>query len=222
MTPAEIKDLKNSDNLVLHYLVRAPKVPSSKKKAIILLHGVGSNEQDLFGLSEHLPTEFYIISPRGQFTLGLGRFGWYNVDFSSGSPVINAPEELLSRETIRKFISQVKEKYNLDEVYLGGFSQGAIMSFSVGLSYPKEVSGLICLSGRVLEGIQHSITKNEDLKSLKVFLAHGIQDGTLPVQYARQAKAFLQNLGLQLTYQEYNMGHQINGEILRDLDGWLK
>ena len=210
-----------SNSIVLQYLVREPKVKSEKKKAIILLHGVGSNEQDLFGLADQLPDDFFIISPRGQFTLGGGRYAWYNVDFSTGKPIFNAEQEASSREVIKKFVAQVKQKYEVDEVYLGGFSQGAIMSFNVGLTNPKEVQGIISLSGRLLGEIRPIMSKSYDLQKLRVFVAHGVQDNTLTIQYAREAKTYLENLGVQLSYHEYNMGHQINGEVLQDMNAWL-
>ncbi|HEY9047104.1 MAG TPA: alpha/beta fold hydrolase [Ohtaekwangia sp.] len=206
-------------NLALQYLVREAKHKSTR--AIILLHGVGSNESDLFNLADQLPDDFYIIAARGQYTLGSGRYAWYNVDFSTGKPVINTAQELSSRELILKFIAQVKQKYSLDEIYLGGFSQGAIMSYSVGLTHPQEVKGIIALSGRVLEQIQTSVKKNPDLHKVNVFLAHGVQDGTLPVHYARQAKTFLEGLDVPVSYHEYSIGHQINLEVLTDLKAWL-
>jgi phospholipase/carboxylesterase len=224
MTNTIIKETNNStsDSMVLQYLVREPKVKSEKKKAIILLHGVGSNEQDLFSLAKQLPDDFLVVSPRGQFTLGAGSsYAWYQVDFSTGKPVFNKEQELSSREVIKKFIVQVKQKYEVDEVYLGGFSQGAIMSYSIGLLYPNEVQGIISLSGRLLEEVRPLVTKSFDLQKLKVFVAHGVQDNTLTVQYARDAKAYLENLGVQLSYHEYNMGHQINAAVLSDLNVWL-
>jgi len=140
MTTTIIKETTSatSDTMVLQYLVREPKVKSEKKKAIILLHGVGSNEQDLFSLANQLPDDFLVISPRGQFTIGTGRYAWYQVDFSTGKPVFNQQQELSSREVIKKFVAQVKQKYEVDEIYLGGFSQGAIMSYSIGLTSPKK------------------------------------------------------------------------------------
>jgi phospholipase/carboxylesterase len=223
MTNTIIKETKNciSDSLVLQYLVREPKVKSETKKAIILLHGVGSNEQDLFSVANQLPEDFIIISPRGQFTLDAGRYAWYQVDFSTGKPVFNAQQELSSRDVVKKFIGQVKQKYNLDEVYLGGFSQGAIMSYSIGLTYPTEVKGIISLSGRLLDEVRPLINKSDDMLQLRVFIAHGIQDNTLQIQYARDAKSFIEGLEVPLTYHEYQMGHQINGDVLNDLKSWL-
>jgi phospholipase/carboxylesterase len=210
------------EELVLQYLVREPQVTSVKNKAIILLHGVGSNEQDLFSLAGQLPLDFYIISPRGQFILGEGRYAWYNVDFSMGKPVYNSGQELSSREVITTFVEQVKEKYNLAEVYLGGFSQGAIMSLSIGLTHPKDIQGIIAFSGRLLEEIKPLIKKNNFLQQLKVFVAHGVQDNTLPVYYARQAKDYIESLGIPLSYHEYAIGHQISNNVLHDLNHWIR
>lgn len=211
-----------SDSSVLQYLVREAQVKSATNRAIILLHGVGGNEQDLFSLASQLPNDFYIIAPRGQFTLGAGRYAWYNVDFSTGKPVYNAAQELSSRKVIVSFIERVKQKYNLDEVYVGGFSQGAIMSFSIGLLYPKEVKGVIAFSGRLLEEIKPLVKEDAYLKELKVFVAHGEQDNTLPIYYAKQAKDYLENLGISLFYHEYPLGHQISSEEVKDLNDWIK
>ena len=223
MTNTIIKDTNNStsDSMALQYLVREPKVQSNKKKAIILLHGVGSNEQDLFSLANQLPDDFFVISPRGQFSLSTGRYAWYEVDFSSGKPVFNKQQELLSRDVIKKFIEQVKQKYNLDDLYLGGFSQGAIMSYSIGLTNPTLVNGIISLSGRLLDEVRPLIIKGNDLQQLKVFVAHGLQDFTLPLHYAREAKSYLESLQVHLSYHEYLLGHQINDEVLTNLNAWL-
>jgi phospholipase/carboxylesterase len=209
------------NDLSLKYLFREPKVRSSKRKAIILLHGVGSNEKDLFSFADQLPDNCYIISPRGQFILSEGRYAWYNVDFSTGKPIINKEQEASSRDAISAFVKEIKQQYQIDELYIGGFSQGAIMSYTIGLISPKEVTGIFALSGRVLEEIRTLIKNNEELQQLKVFIAHGIQDSTLPVHYARQAKEYLESLGTHVSYHEYNIGHQINGAVLKDLDEWL-
>lgn len=216
-----IEKYQIADNLALHYLIKEPQKKAAKNKAIILLHGVGSNEQDLFSLADHLPDDYFIISPRGQFTLGPGRYAWYNVDFSTGKPVFNAQQELSSRKVISEFINQVKVKYNLEEVYVGGFSQGAIMSYTIGLLNPREVKGVIALSGRMLEEIKPILSTHEDLKNLQMFIAHGVHDNTLPVEYARAAKTYLGDLQVALSYHEYEIGHQISPAVITDLKSWL-
>ena len=184
----ETVNLISSDSLALKYLIKEPQTKSEKKKVIILLHGVGSNESDLFSLADQLPKDYYIISPRAKFTLSEGSYAWYNVDFSNGKPVFNKEQELQSREAITLFIKQVKEKYGFDEIYLGGFSQGAIMSCSIGLLHPEKIKGVICLSGRILQEIRNDVKNVNELHKLKIFLAHGTQDGTLTIAFARDAK----------------------------------
>lgn len=210
-----------TNNLALHYLVREPKVKSKKRKGIILLHGLGSNEKDLFGLTSHLPEDFVVVSARGPYSLGGENYAWYNVNFSTGKPVFNAGQEAQSRELIMKFIEQVKQQYKLDEVYLGGFSQGAIMSYSIGLTHPKSVRGIVILSGRLLTEIQPLVKPGKDLTKLRVFVSHGTQDQMLGITYARDARKFLQQLQVELNYKEYVIAHQISPEVLTDLRKWL-
>jgi phospholipase/carboxylesterase len=221
---ATIETSENNLNtdLGLSYLIKPAPITTGKQKALILLHGVGSNEQDLFSLAKYLPANYTVISPRGPFVLGEGRFAWYQVDFSSGKPEINADQEAQSRETIREFIVQVKEKYNLDEVYLGGFSQGAIMSYTIGLTQPSLITGVLAFSGRILQEIRPMVAEPASLKDLRVLIAHGTQDGTLPVHYAREAKTYLEDLGIKPGYHEFNGGHQITGEVLTAVSDWLK
>jgi phospholipase/carboxylesterase len=210
-----------TDSTVLQYLVRAPKVQSEKKKAIILLHGVGSNEKDLFGIANMLPDDLYVISPRGQFALGGDRYAWYQVDFSTGKPIYDLTQEASSRKLLSTFIEQIKEKYQLQEVYVGGFSQGAIMSYSIGLINPTSVKGILALSGRILEEVKPLIAKNNELKQLKVFVAHGVNDSTLPVGYARDAKQYLSQQEVPVSYHEYEIGHSINEKVIQDINAWL-
>ena len=208
-------------NLALKYLIREPKIKTDKRKGIILLHGVGSNEKDLFGLANYLPDDFYVISARGPFALGGERFAWYNVDFSTGKPVYDTEQEEASREIICEFVRQIKLEYMLDDIYLGGFSQGAIMSYSIGLTQPKFVRGIVALSGRLLTEIQPLVKKSDELSKLSVFVAHGTQDRTLGIAYAREANSYLKELGVDLTYAEYENAHQISESVLKDLHQWL-
>lgn len=204
----------------MEYLIHEPGVKTEKRKALILLHGVGSNEKDLFGLVNYLPKDYYIICPQGHFPMGGGRYAWYNVDFSTGKPVYSVQQEKESRELIRQFVAEMKVKYQLDEVYLGGFSQGGIMSYTIGLSDPGLVKGIIILSSRILEEVKPVLVNQAPV--LQAFVAHGRQDGTLGIHYAREAKEYLEGMHVLISYHEYDMGHQINEQVLTDLNRWLE
>jgi phospholipase/carboxylesterase len=198
----------NDTTMVLHHLVREPKIKSENPPVLILLHGVGSNEADLF-------------SARGPIVLGENRFAWYEVDFSTGKPVYNLGQEAKSRSIIVQFIEQAKAKYNSGEVYLCGFSQGAIMSYSVALTRPDLVKGIAAMSGRLLEEIKPEIAANDDLSKLKILLSHGKNDKVLPVQYALAAEAYLKTIGVAPKLNQYEAGHEINNAMLNDLVNWL-
>ncbi len=217
-------DSSSKSTASLHYLVRQPTSKTEKTTVIILLHGVGSNEKDLFSFADQLPGRYLVIAARGPFVLGHDRFAWYQVDFSSGKPVINAEQEKVSRKLLVQFMDELKALYSFDEeqVYIGGFSQGAIMSYSIGLLHPDKIKGIVALSGRLLEEVKSQITPSDHLKQLRVFISHGQQDNVLPVTYARESNAYLKQLGIHPTFKEYSEGHGINGDMLNDLISWLK
>ena len=209
---------------VLQYLVREPIIKSEHPPVIILLHGVGSNEADLFSFANQFPEKYLVISARAPISLGGNSFAWYQVDFSTGKPVFNFQQEEESRTILIKFISQIKAKYsvNSDEIYLCGFSQGAIMSYSIGLTRPDLVTGIAVMSGRLLEEIKPLIATNSKLQQLKVFISHGTSDSTLQIQCAKDANTFLKTLNVKPVFKEYQAGHEINNLMLSDLTNWLK
>ncbi|MDD4970202.1 MAG: hypothetical protein PHT07_12325 [Paludibacter sp.] len=208
----------------LYYLVREAKAGTINPPLLILMHGVGSNEQDMFSFSEHLPDNFLILSARGPLTIGPNSYAWFQVDFSTGVPVIHKEQAENSRKIIIQFLESLKTHHSFDEkqVYLGGFSQGGIMSFSVGLTRPDLIKGIAVMSGRLLNEIKPFIVPSEKLSSLKVFISHGLSDNVLNIEYARESNAYLKTLGLTPTYKEFLGGHTLPNEIWLDLISWLK
>ncbi len=99
--------------------------------------------------------------------MGIDRYAYYHVDFSTGKPIISKAQAKQSSKILIEFIAQVKEMYKVDEIYLGSFSQGAIMSYSIGLTNVGLIKGIIALSGRILAGKKRLIKKVKTLKNLK-------------------------------------------------------
>jgi len=213
----------NDTTRVLEYLVRAPKLQSEKPPLIILLHGVGSNEEDLFSFADELPGNYLVVSARAPITLGQGSYAWYPYDFSGGKPVVNLEQQEKARRILVQFITQLKQQlsFNEHEIYLCGFSQGAIMTFSVGLSRPDLVKGIAIMSGRLPDGMKTMIAPKEKLQDMKVFISHGTNDQVLSIEYARKSLAYLKTLNLHPIYKEYSEGHGINNEMFKDLVNWL-
>src|SRR5689334_12217766 len=134
----------DSAKLSLTHLVRPSKQEGTKPPLLILLHGVGSNEHDLFGLSPYLDERFVVVSARAPITLMPGGYGWYHIEFQPDRMIINAEEEQASRKMLAGFIDEAVGAYHCDQkrVYLMGFSQGSIMSYGLMLSVPKKIAGV--------------------------------------------------------------------------------
>ncbi len=207
----------------LHYLVRQPTVHSAAPPVLILLHGVGSNEQDLFSFADRIPGEYLLIAARAPHTRAPGSYAWYEVDLSSGKPVFNLDQAEGSRVTLIRFIEDLKARHAFDpaRVFLCGFSQGGIMAYSVGLSRPDLVRGIAVMSGRLLEEVKPRIAGAPELQRLSILITHGTQDRTLPVHYALEADAYLRSLALAPALKTYPEGHTISAAMLADLLNWL-
>jgi len=210
----------------LTHLTRAPLVfppPGARAPLLLLLHGVGSNEHDLFDLADSLDDRFFVISARAPIMLGPGAFGWYPVAFTPQGPVGDPAQAEQSRQTLVGFVDEAVAAYSLDpaRVYLMGFSQGAIMSLYVALTAPKIVAGIVPMSGRLLPEAWAARAPDDALAGLPVFAVHGTRDTVLPVSEGRAVRDALSRLPVNLTYREYDMAHQVTAENLSDIAAWL-
>lgn len=215
--------IQSQEKASLHYLVREPKVKTANTPVIILMHGVGSNEYDMFSLADRFPDNFLVLSARGPLTLSNGRYAWFHVDFATGKPIINFEEQEKSRALIAKFVNEIKTIYRIngDNIFLGGFSQGGIMSYSVALTNPGLVKGIAVMSGRLLQEIRPLVKESEQLKKLQIFISHGIEDELLTIDYPRDAKQWLEAKGITPEYHEYHAAHQLLPQMTDGMFKWL-
>ena len=80
------------NKLLLEYIVREPAVSQAKPPLLVLLHGVGGNETNLFKYATMFPLEYVVVAPRAPFIKTVGSYAWFSVNFAMGKPIIN-PEE---------------------------------------------------------------------------------------------------------------------------------
>jgi phospholipase/carboxylesterase len=209
--------------LSLVHRVRQPIVEAGTPPLLLLLHGVGSNEHDLFALAPFLDERFLIISARAPNTLEPGSHAWFEVSFTLQGPIIDPEQAEASRKALIAFLDEAVTAYGADpkQVYLMGFSQGAIMSASVALTRPELVAGVVLMSGRILPEIKPLMAPSEQLAGLPCMVVHGTADMVLPIAYGRASQQLLSSLPVELTYHEYPMGHEISQESLADVTTWL-
>ena len=192
---------------------------------LLLLHGRGADENDLFGLAPYLDERFFIVSPRAPIVMPFGGFEWFELFIGNGGEIsVNVRHFLKSREQISEFIGELVAEYNLDaqRIYLCGFSQGAIMSLSAALSEPEKFAGVVAMSGRAMPEMLPDNNNFDTLKDFPTLVTHGIYDPVLPIEHGRASKEFLSRLPIDLEYKEYEMAHEISPESLRDVSNWLR
>ena len=211
-------------NLSLEFKIREPKVKLDKNPLLLLLHGYGSNEADLFSFAEELPDNYYIISARAPYDMQYGSYAWYAINFDADQNKFSDNEQAKkSRDLIVKFIDELTQTYPIDadNVSLIGFSQGSILSYAVALSYPEKVQKVVAMSGYLnLDIVAEDYLKNT-FSNLKIFASHGTVDQVIPVEWARKTPAILENLGIAVTYKEYPVGHGVAPQNFYDFKNWL-
>jgi len=213
-------------NLSLEYLVRVPKIQIENPPLLIMLHGYGSNEQDLFSFADELSDELLVISAKAPLSLGFGSYAWYTIHFDSSdaSKFSDIPEAKEALSKINQFIDEIIEKYqvNTNNIFLFGFSQGTILSTAFALNHPDKVNHVIALSGYVNPELLKDNFKENNFTKLDFFVSHGSVDQVIPVDWARKTPNFLDNLGIKNTYQEYQVGHGVAPQNFYDLNLWIK
>lgn len=212
-------------NLSLEYKIREPKIKLDKNPLLLLLHGYGSNEEDLFSFATELPDEYYIISARAPYDMQYGAFAWYAINFDADENKFSDHEQAkVSRDLIAGFIDELIQNYPIDtdKVSLIGFSQGAILSYAVALSYPEKVQKVVAMSGYLNLEIVHEDYLKNNFTNLKIFASHGTVDQVIPVEWARKTPSILENLGINITYKEYPIGHGVAPQNFYDFKNWLQ
>jgi len=210
--------------LSLDYLIREPKIKLDKNPLILLLHGYGSNEADLFSFASELPDECYVISARAPYDLQYGSYAWYAINFDADENKFSDLDQAReSRNLIAGFIEELIANYPIDanNITLLGFSQGAILSYAIALSHPEKIKNVIALSGYANEDIMEPNFQNNDFSQLRIFQSHGTVDQVIPIDWARKTKPFLDKLNIAAVYKEYPIGHGISPQIFNDFKNWL-
>jgi phospholipase/carboxylesterase len=208
----------------LHYLIQEPKIIHEKNPVLILLHGYGSNEEDLFSFATELPQEYYVISVRAPYDLQPYGHAWYAIHFDADENKFSDNEQAKeSLALIASFIDEIVKQYPIDtkNVTLIGFSQGAILSYATALTYPEKIARVVALSGYFNQDILPEVIDTKAISHLKFFVSHGTVDQVIPVDWARKAKPALENLGLEVEYQEYPIGHGVSPKNFFDFKNWL-
>jgi phospholipase/carboxylesterase len=200
-----------------------PRSPSTNPALLVLLHGIGADEDDLLPLVPHLDPRFLVISVRAPHPEPPG-YRWYEIDWRTAPPRADPAEIIASRELLASFVEEAPAKHGADpsRVFLLGFSQGAIMALAVLLARPDLVRGVVAHSGR-LARVAGSDAAAEGLSGAEVLLLHGEQDPVVPAAEGRRAYQVLASrMGSRAAFVEFpGLGHGISPDSLGEAARWL-
>jgi phospholipase/carboxylesterase len=205
----------------LAYLERP--ATSEPEGLLLLHHGRGTDERDLLGLADMLDPQrrLRVVTPRGPLRLpGSPGYHWYLV------PRVGYPDHdsfHAARAALAELHDRLWEETGLgpERTALGGFSMGSVMSYAMGLGADRPaVAGILAFSGfvPVVEGWEPDLG---DRQATRAFIAHGRRDPIIEVGFAQRARELLEAGGLDVTYRESELGHQIDPAHLADASRWL-
>jgi phospholipase/carboxylesterase len=212
------------ENLSLTHIIRESSL-NKNAPVLIMLHGYGSDENDLFSFANELPEELFIISVKAPYAMQPYGNAWYAINFDAVQGKWNDNEQAIqSRDLISTFIDEAISSYpiNKNNVTLLGFSQGTILSYAVALTYPDKIKNIIALSGYISEDMLDDNLKNKDYSHLDFYCSHGSADQVIPADWARKAPKFLDALNIKNTYSEFPVGHGVAPQNFHGLKSWLE
>jgi phospholipase/carboxylesterase len=196
-------------------IVRERPADGTAEGALVLFHGRGADEHDLFPLLDVLDPErrLHGYCPRGPLSLPPGGAHWYAVyEVGSPDPVTFAPSYAAAAAWL--------DSLPYSSIVLGGFSQGAVMAYALGLGLDRpRPDAIVAMSGFIPATEAWEADLSPPLPPIAI--AHGLQDPVISVEYARTARRVLQEAGADPLYREYPVDHTIDPRFLLEARAWL-
>lgn len=212
-------------DLPLSFLHRPAAAGTAQPWLLVLMHGVGSNEDDLFGLAPQVPAHFHVLSLRAPNVMGARAYAWFEFGVTAqGQRVINETQEAASRQTVAQTVAAAATQLGIapGQVVVGGFSQGGIMALSLLLTQPALLQAAMVMHSRLLPQVLPLMATTEALLGKQLWVSHGLHDMVIPLASAHDIRDHAARLPLVLSYAEFPGAHEIRPAELQAAMQWLK
>lgn len=192
----------------------APNNADQKQPTLFLLHGMGSNEEDLPQLVKDFENTHHIFSLRGPIVHKPG-YSFFLIE-EIGKPIRDVFDKVITH--LQAFIREAIVEYNLDpkDITILGFSQGAILAQTIALTMGTEISKVVALSGYIPDFVKNEYSK-QSTTHLSIFISHGDYDYVIPSQWGLDSKEYFETTGANVTFKTYTDGHGVTPENHQDL-----
>ena len=207
-------------DLTLRHEALSPRVATTQPALLVLLHGYGSNEEDLLQIAPYLPDQLQIVSLRAPFMLMPGSNAWFAIEPSSTGLICDVTQAQQALVVLNESINQAIQIYGTDpqQTFVAGFSQGGAMAGLVAMSR-TDVCGTIIMSG--INPLKVTPTLPPMPCNGDVLIIHGILDEVVPVSDGQESRDTLRELGFAVQYVEYPIGHTVDLRVIGALTGFL-
>lgn len=190
--------------------------------ALVLFHGRGADEHDLFPLLDALDPERRLVgaTPRGPLSLPPGGAHWYVLG-GIGTPEAQTfgASYAAAAEWLEDFLGEQGVGY--DRLVLGGFSQGGVMSYALGLGKGRPRPAALTVFSSFIPRVDgFGFDLSPPLPP--VAIGHGTLDPVIGVEWGRQAREVLEAAGAEVLYRETPMDHQIDPSFVGEVAEWLR
>ncbi|ALC85648.1 esterase [Bacillus sp. FJAT-22090] len=202
------------------YIHSSPQISDENKKypALFLLHGMGSNENDLVGLVSNLKEKCHIFSIRGPISQPPG-YAFFTIE-GLGKPHRAVFDQVV--QDLQSFIKEITNNHSIDsnKLFLLGFSQGAILTQSLALVMGDKIKGIVALSGYIPSFVKDEYA-HQPVNKLNAFISHGEFDNMLPFEWGTASRDYFLEKGASVTFKNYPVSHGVAPENQRDLVTFL-
>jgi phospholipase/carboxylesterase len=190
--------------------------------ALVLLHGRGADQHDLLPVADALDPErrLHVLTPRGPLSLPPGGAHWYRL---AGIPTPDPETFTATRERLAAFLDGVPERTGVpwERTVLGGFSQGTVMSYALGLGDGRPSPAAILAMSGFLPEVPGFALDLAGRRGLPVAISHGTLDQVIPARFGREAATRLEAAGLAVEFRETPVGHGVDPRLIPELREWL-
>jgi phospholipase/carboxylesterase len=201
----------------------APRQADARPPLLVLLHGIGADENDLLPLAPLVDPRFTVTSLRAPRPYH-GGWAWFDLGFrADGSVVPDVAGARAAEADLVAWLAAAPARHgtDADRTFLLGFSQGAMMALGALGTVPERLAGVVALSGRTPEGLFEVRAPSDAIGRVPLLVAHGTHDDVLPVENGRRIRAAFAPTSRDLTYREFPVGHGIAPEEMQLVARWL-
>jgi len=204
----------NSDQAPLAFRLRLPE--DNLVAPIVMLHGLGGDENAMWALESALPQSGLVVAPRAPHEQHQGGYLW-KPSIGAWPPQVSEFAEGVG--LLDALLDYLEENYEFqrERMILMGFSNGTAMSFSAAMTpISPPPAGIVAISGHLPEG------DLSPLEGIPVYWGHGTRDAFISIDVARSDAERLRQEAVPITFCEADVGHKLGAECMKNLRSWLR